>query len=110
MPAGHRRSRSRCAGKAMRAPKAEASCVHDTPSTRRADLLRDPMSNQGSAFGAAARRALGLEGLLPSHVSTLAEQARRAYGNIARKTDPLEKYVGLAALQDRNERLFHRVL
>lgn len=90
----------------MRAPRVEP----DRVAARGAVLLRDPLRNQGSAFGAAQRRALGLEGLLPSHVATLEQQARRAYGNIARKTDPLEKYVGLAALQDRNERLFHRVL
>ncbi|MET0554924.1 MAG: NAD-dependent malic enzyme [Vicinamibacteria bacterium] len=94
----------------MRTGKVEPVASHDAAATSGATLLRDPMRNQGSAFGAAERRALGLEGLLPSHVSTVEEQARRAYGNIARKTDALEKYVGLAALQDRNERLFHRVL
>ncbi|HUL79757.1 MAG TPA: NAD-dependent malic enzyme, partial [Vicinamibacteria bacterium] len=43
-------------------------------------------------------------------VSSMEQQARRAYGNIARKTEPLERYIGLAALQDRNEHLFYRVL
>src|SRR5206468_2518449 len=43
-------------------------------------------------------------------VSTLEQQARRAYGNIVRKSDPLERYIGLAALQDRNETLFYRLL
>ena len=38
------------------------------------------------------------------------QQAARAYANIVRKTDPLERYIGLAALQDRNEHLFFRVL
>jgi malate dehydrogenase (oxaloacetate-decarboxylating) len=77
---------------------------------RGAALLRDPMQTKGSAFGADERRTNGLDGLLPWHTGTLEQQARRAYANIARKTDALEKYIGLAALQDRNERLFYRVV
>jgi len=73
-------------------------------------LLRHGMYSRGTAFTAAERAAFGLEGLLPAHVSTPEEQARRAYEHIARKTDPLEKHIGLLALQDRNEILFHRVL
>jgi len=56
------------------------------------------------------RRALGLEGLLPAGVSTIEQQATRVLENLARKRDPLETYIGLAALQDRNEYLFYRVL
>ena len=73
-------------------------------------LLRHPMYSKGSAFTREERRALGLEGLLPDHVTTLDEQARRAYAAVQRKTDTLEKYIGLASLQDRNEHLFFRVL
>jgi malic enzyme len=73
-------------------------------------LLAHPMYNKGSAFSREERAALGLEGLLPGAVSTMAQQAQRAYENIARKSDPLERYIGLAALQDRNEHLFYRVL
>src|SRR5262245_40353099 len=77
---------------------------------RGASLLRHSLYTKGTAFSDAERIAFGLEGLLPHHVSTLDEQRRRAYQNIRRKTDPLEKFIGLAALQDRNEHLFYRLL
>ena len=74
------------------------------------DLIRDPLLNKSSAFTARERLELDLEGLLPTQVNTLAEQARRIYPRIHRISDPLEQYVALAALQDRNEHLFFRVL
>jgi malic enzyme len=77
---------------------------------RRCALLRHPMYNKGTAFYAEERASLGLSGLLPDAVMTMEQQARRFYDNVLRKGDPLEKYIGLAALQDRNETLFYRVL
>jgi malic enzyme len=77
---------------------------------RGASLLRHPLYTKGSAFSPEERQAFGLDGLLPQHVSTMEQQEERVYENIARKADPLEKYIGLAALQDRNEHLFYRVL
>jgi len=74
------------------------------------DLLHQPQFNKGTAFTAEERTALGLEGLLPSAVSSVVQDAKRAYQAITRKVDPLEQYIGLAALQDRNETLFYRVL
>ena len=68
------------------------------------------MYNKSSAFTLEERRIFGLEGLLPSVVSPVGLQAQRVYENIVRKTEPLERYVGLAALQDRNEYLYYRVL
>jgi malic enzyme len=68
------------------------------------------MFNKGSAFTREERAALGLEGLLPWASNTMEQQARRVYENIARKTDPLERHIGLAGLHDRNEHLFYRVL
>ncbi len=73
-------------------------------------LLNHPMYNRATAFTREERRELGLSGLLPDVISTMEQQAQRAYGNIMRKSDPLERYIGLAALQDRNEHLFYRVL
>ncbi len=73
-------------------------------------LLRHPMFNKGTAFTREERAALGLEGLLPDAVSTLEAQSARAHRNILRKEDPLERYIGLSSLQDRNEVLFYRLL
>ncbi len=73
-------------------------------------LLRHPMFNKGTAFTRPERAALGLEGLLPDAVSTLEQQIARIHRNILRKEDPLERYIGLASLQDRNEVLFYRLL
>ena len=81
-------------------------CVRE----RGARLLSHHLHNKSTAFSHEERRQFDLEGLLPPVVSTMAQQAERAYANIMRKPDPLERYIGLAALQDRNEHLFYRVL
>jgi malic enzyme len=62
------------------------------------------------AFTEQERDEFGLTGLLPARVSTLEEQARVALDQNRRKADELERFIGLAALQDRNETLFYRVL
>ena len=74
------------------------------------EVLESPLLNKGSAFTEGERRALGLLGLLPPHVSTPDEQLARAYENLQRKTSSLERYIFLASLQDRNETLFYRLL
>lgn len=74
------------------------------------DVLRDPLINKSTAFTADERTALGLTGLLPPVINTVAQQAKRALAGIQRHADPLQKYVALAALQDRNEYLFYHVL
>lgn len=75
-----------------------------------AALLTDSLLNKGTAFTERERDALGLRGLLPPRVFTLAEQARRVLANLRRKSDPLEKYIFLTTLQNRNETLFYRLL
>lgn len=74
------------------------------------EVLESPLLNKGSAFTEGERRALGLLGLLPPHVSTPDEQLARAYENLQRKTSRLERYIFLASLQDRNETLFYMLL
>jgi malic enzyme len=73
-------------------------------------VLRDPLQNKDGAFTLEERRALGLDGLLPCTVQTIAQQVALALENLFAKSDPLEQYIGLIALMDRNETLFYRVL
>jgi malate dehydrogenase (oxaloacetate-decarboxylating)(NADP+) len=82
----------------------------DGPRRAGMELLYDPASNKGTAFTSEERDALGLRGLLPPRVFTLAEQVSRVLVNLERKPNALEKYIFLSSLQNRNETLFHRVL
>ncbi len=80
------------------------------PSARGLALLQDPTLNKGTAFTEKERDALGLRGLLPPHVLSQDEQVTRVLTNLRRLSDPLEKFVALNSLHDRNEALFFRVL
>jgi malate dehydrogenase (oxaloacetate-decarboxylating)(NADP+) len=73
-------------------------------------LLTNSLLNKGTAFTELERDVLGLRGLLPPRVFTIEEQLRRVYGNFQRKEDPLEKYIFLTTLQNRNETLFYRLM
>ena len=73
-------------------------------------VLAHSLYNKGTAFTLEERKALAINGLLPRHVADVEQQEKRAYEHITRKGDPLEQYIGLAALQDRNETLYYRVL
>ncbi|HEB54505.1 MAG TPA: NAD-dependent malic enzyme, partial [bacterium] len=75
-----------------------------------AELLHDPRRNKGTAFSRIERDALRLRGLLPPGVFGMAEQAERALANIRDAGDDLHRHIALAALQDRNETLYFRVL
>ncbi len=77
---------------------------------RGAALLREPLLNKGSAFSAEERQHLGLEGLLPPGVNSQDQQAARFYEKLEAAATPFERYRLLMALQDRNERLYHRML
>jgi malic enzyme len=74
------------------------------------DLLRDPLLNKGAAFSAAERVLFDLDGLLPGRSISIDVQRQRVSENLDHIADPLEKYVALAALHDRNEHLFFNLL
>ena len=94
------------------------SIEHDTTTgeayiavTERGDwLLRDPLTNKGTAFTLDERRALHLDGLVPPVFSSMDAQLARVYENYLYKTTSLERYIHLTSLQDRNETLFFRLL
>ncbi|MDW8089812.1 MAG: NAD-dependent malic enzyme [Meiothermus sp.] len=73
-------------------------------------LLGIPLLNKGTAFTHEERRMLGLEGLLPPHVTTLEEQKERNYRRYRLIENDLEKHIFLRNLQDRNEVLFYALL
>jgi malate dehydrogenase (oxaloacetate-decarboxylating)(NADP+) len=82
-----------------------------TPKDRRGlDVLRDPLLNRGTAFTEEERDAYGLRGLLPANVHTQKQQAERFLSTFRKLTDPLDKFVALNALHDRNEDLFFSIL
>jgi malic enzyme len=78
--------------------------------SRGEQILRDPTQNKDVAFTRAERKRLGVEGLLPPAVLTIQQQVAMELEHIFQKRDPLEQYIGLIALLDRNEVLFYRLL
>ena len=73
-------------------------------------LLHDPARSRSTAFTREERERFGLRGLLPHKVSALSDQCHRVMENLRRKHYDIERYILLAALHDRNETLFFRVV
>ena len=72
--------------------------------------LRDVSLTKGTAFSLEERERFGLRGLLPAEVCTQEVQVERTLANMRRKAYDIERYIFLASLQDRNERLFYQTL
>ena len=74
------------------------------------NLMRYPLYNKGTGFTHEERREFGIEGLLPAQHNSIETQAERTYRSIFFNPDPVGRYIGLSALQDRNEHLFYKVM
>ena len=74
------------------------------------EILSNPRTNKGTAFTIAERQQLGLTGLLPPVVSTQQQQVNRSLANLRKKTTAIDKYLSLAAIQKRNERVYYKIL
>ena len=75
-----------------------------------AEIFGHPLINKDAGFTAKERDEFGLRGLLPWRVATLDEQVTLELEHLRGKVSDMEKYIGLMALQDRNETLFYRLL
>ena len=74
------------------------------------DYLRDPKLFKGMAFSLEERQTLGVHGLLPPRIKSLEEQAENCMRNLRRFQDPLNQYMYMVDLLDRNEKLFYKLL
>jgi malic enzyme len=91
-------------------PRLEAPRNRIVVRRRGRELIGHRLLNKDTGFTDEERDALGLRGLLPARVTTIEEQIALELEHVRRKEDELERFIGLAALQDRNETLFYRLL
>jgi malate dehydrogenase (oxaloacetate-decarboxylating)(NADP+) len=73
-------------------------------------LLRDPRHNKGMSFTEEERDAHYLRGLLPPAVLPQELQEKRLLQNVRELESPLHRYMFLVDLQERNERLFYKLM
>ncbi|XP_075858524.1 NADP-dependent malic enzyme, mitochondrial isoform X2 [Microcebus murinus] len=100
------------------APSAPARACHSKPGPahpvplkkRGYDVTRNPHLNKGMAFTLEERLQLGIHGLIPPCFLSQDVQLLRIMRYYERQQSDLDKYIILMTLQDRNEKLFYRVL
>ncbi|KAK9275804.1 hypothetical protein L1049_023074 [Liquidambar formosana] len=73
-------------------------------------LLRDPRHNKGLSFTEKERDAHYLRGLLPPVVLSQQLQGKKFLSNLRQYQVPLQKYSALMELEERNEKLFYKLL
>ncbi|MCD2256517.1 malolactic enzyme [Agrilactobacillus fermenti] len=71
------------------------------------EILNNPFLNKGTGFTQAERDELGLNGLVPPRVQTIAEQAEQTYAQYQTKVNDLEKRLFLMQIFNENRTLFY---
>ena len=87
-----------------------SKATHDHGEMHGHHILHNSAINKSTAFTLEEREDLGLRGLLPFSVSSQDIHQKRALANLRRKVYDIEKYIFLSGLQDRNEKLFYRMV
>lgn len=72
--------------------------------------MRDPRYFKGTAYSPEEREKYKLEGLLPANVESMETQIIRLNQQLENIELPINKYIYLASLQDRNETLFYKTI
>ncbi|KAL9151464.1 hypothetical protein ABFS82_11G053300 [Erythranthe guttata] len=74
------------------------------------NLLRDPRHNKGLAFTEKERDVHYLRGLLPPTILSQHLQEKKFMHSLRQYNLPLHKYMSMMELEERNERLFYKLL
>ncbi len=74
------------------------------------EILRDKELYKSISFSRKERDELGLTGLLPYAVVSQQQLVERVMESLRRQPEDIDKYMSLSSLQERNERLFYRVV
>ena len=74
------------------------------------EILNDSALNKSLAFSHEEREELKIRGLFPYATSSQKLQAQRVLNNLDRKNCNIERYIFLSQLEDRNERLYYKVI
>ncbi|KAF9995302.1 Malic enzyme [Entomortierella chlamydospora] len=104
------RSYSRRALTTLAFPDLRLETTVQTTTKHGMDVIHDPLLSKGTAFSIAERERLGIRGLVPPRTQEMDKQLQRIMRNLRQSKTPLEKFVFMTALQDRNETLYYRLL
>jgi malate dehydrogenase (oxaloacetate-decarboxylating) len=73
-------------------------------------VAENPVYNKGTAFTKRERDEFDLRGIYPDSVSSLELQKKKTYESFSQKPNPIEKYIYMLSLQDRNETLHYALI